>query len=59
MNSKQTEWAAQHDWFVSSTRVGDDDYAVTVVERTSGPATSGERELDFTSYPELRAWAGY
>lgn len=51
----QVAWAREHDWFLS-----DDCGTVTVLDcYTTADGVYVERERTFTSYSELRSWAGY
>lgn len=56
MTQSQIKWAAEHDWFVSSK--GDE---VTVKETmyNHDANTQYDRETTFTSFKDLREWAGY
>jgi hypothetical protein len=49
-----TEWASQHDWYVSR---GLDSEGYYVRVRNDDP--NAGRSLEFRDYNELRAWAGY
>lgn len=55
MNERQIQWAARHDWFVSS----GDGYVVAreIVRLADG--TIDEVTERFDDYRTLREWAGY
>lgn len=59
MSEQQANWAASHDWFVSAWKSGDDWIvsAREVARAPSGKITETHRE--FSSFQELREWAGY
>lgn len=57
----QMTWASVHDWFVGSLELIGGDWMV-IVEDHLIDTKSGERTRvvkEFTSFKELKAWAGY
>jgi len=59
MNEQQANWAASHDWFVSAWKSGED-WIVSVREITSSPRGKiSETHREFSSFQELREWAGH
>lgn len=53
MNKVQAVWATQHDWCVRVEQVGQ---AFVVVVYSDG---IGSEVISFSSFSELRNWAGY
>jgi len=53
MNALQDQWAAKHDWYITST-ITPEGHLGAVVR-----ADIGEGTIVFTNYVELRQWAGY
>ena len=61
MTFEQANWASKHDWFIKMNESCDGvSYTVTVSEvMYYKDQWTRDRELVFTSYQELRNWAGY
>ena len=60
MTAAQAGWASNHDWFIRSEREGR--FMYKVVARDVLVDEDGrvhESVVEFTSYSEMRAWAGY
>ena len=56
MTQEQIKWASRHDWYLQS--LGDA-VLVVEVERLSVDSLVSLASIKFTSYKELRQWAGY
>ena len=53
MNKVQAVWATQHDWCVRVEQVGQEFVVVVYADGV------GSEVYQFTSFSELRNWAGY
>lgn len=60
INSLQLGWISQHDWFLSYTQIGFDEFIVEVRE-VSVDADNNWSECvkKFEEFSDLKAWAGY
>lgn len=61
MTKQQVLWASGHDWFVRSVSLGDEKYAVVVLDRRVNGQTGEctESEEYFFDFSALREFAGY
>lgn len=60
MTEAQVKWAKQHDWYVSAWSLGSGVWHVRVEEHVVMPSGNvTDRQLCFTDFAKLRAWAGY
>ncbi len=65
MTTHQMKWAATHDWFRSSNKLGPNNYAVRVIEKGCGDMMNPHPDdvitqiITFTDFQALYDWAGY
>ena len=56
MTQSQIKWAAEHDWFV---KANGDEVVVSETMHNHDKNTQYDIETSFTSFTELKNWAGY
>lgn len=60
MNSKQANWASQHDWFIRSRRTPYGTFIIQCMcEQVDAQGKWSRDWKEFADFEEMKAWAGY